>query len=318
MDKFVCSKGKRYSGSDGKWCKVGNKDHLDMHKILGNFDAFVEDMRLAKIAPWPEQSKPLGLKDQVKVCPNATPRQMHNFHFDSYSYHLVGGDGQQLKSSNRTIFIPSRGRHNLQLLERWPEVPNTSIVVFVPWFELMLYEEWRTNDAMLFLAVLPLLQDVECIGFTRHHIFHFAQMTGLAEFWMIDDSVDVTNIRRDEERVDLTAMLEDVEKKMDSEADCLLMGINTVNAYKKTSLAKLEKERYPQNRRAPTSIVRVYCGETDKGTHFTNHYCPKLPCREDIVFAAKIIKGGNSVLLDRRHTFTDDAIEIGGVAAFYS
>lgn len=325
LSDFSCSCGTRYNGCDKNWVKKG-EDKLDIEKILGDDDSlksFTEDMKTLKPKSWPSHI----IKDSAAVnCPKMPLRSKHSVVHDGYTYVMVGGDSEGISEAKRAVFIPSLGRYKLPLFD-WPDDLKSKIVVFVAWYELMLYEEWRTNNHVMFLTVIPHVDDVECIGFARHHIFKFAQNIGRQYLWMIDDSVPVDQLQEGiidlkEEKitskpVGLSVVFEEVEAKMVEEKVCLLMGINTTNAITYTKSTTLHQNRYLRNERTPTSMVYVFCGEFNDDTYCPNFYLADLPCREDVLCAAQIIKFGNEVIIDRKYHFVDKPIAVGGAQQFF-
>ena len=299
---------------------MGEADKLDIEKILRDDKSlrdFTEDMKKLEIKSWPSQI----IKDEhsaaVKYREMSLRSKQSEVH-DGYTYVMVGGNSEGISKAKRAVFIPSLGRYKLHLFD-WPDDLDAKIVVFVAWYELMLYEEWRTNDHVMFLTVIPHVNDVECIGFARHHIFKFAQNIKRRYLWMIDDSVPVDELKAgiDGEAVELLRVFGDVERKMKKETECLLMGINTTKAIQSTKPATLADNRYHCNTRTPTSMVYVFCGKFTDGQYCRNFYLADLPCREDVLCAAQIIKDGNDVIIDRMYHFIDKPITVGGVKEYF-
>lgn len=178
LSNFSCNCGKRYNGCDTNWVKEG-EEKLDIELILHDdlsLKSFTKDMKKLKPQSWPSRI----IKDEHSAavnCHQMSLRSKHSEVHDGYTYVMVGGNSEGISKAKRAVFIPSLGRYKLHLFD-WPDDLDAKMVVFVAWYELMLYEEWRTNDHVMFLTVIPLVGDVECIGFARHHIFKFAQNIG--------------------------------------------------------------------------------------------------------------------------------------------
>ena len=296
------------------------EDELDIEKILHDDLSFTEDMKKLKPELWSSHI----VKDEHSAavnCRQMSLRSKHSKVHDGNTYVMVGGNSEGISKAKRVVFIPSLGRYKLHLFD-WPVDLDAKIVVFVAMYELMLYEEWRTNDCVMFLTVIPHVGDVECIGFARHHIFKFAQNIGRWHLWMIDDSVPVNELKVGftGAKVKLLDVFADVEEKMDEEKQCLLMGINTTHAIQSTKPETLADNRYHRNKRTPTSMVYVFCGKFSDGDgeYCPNFYLVDLPCREDVLCAAQIIKAGFEVIIDRIYDFIDKPITVGGVKEYFT
>ena len=138
---------------------------------------------------------------------------------------------------------------------------------------------------------------------------------------MIDDSVPVNELKVGitGAKVKLLDVFADLEAKMDEEEQCLLMGINTTHAIQSTKSVTLADNRYHCNKRTPTSMVYVFCGKFSDGDgeYCPNFYLADLPCREDVICAAQIIKAGFEVIIDRIYHFIDKPITVGGVKEYF-
>lgn len=250
-------------------------DKLDFDKILVSLESFTKDKKKLKPKSWPSKTTK-NEHSAAENCRKMPLRSKHSVVHDGYTYVTVGGESIGIYKAKRAVFIPSLGRYNQPLFD-WTDGLDAKIVVFVAWYELMLYEEWRTNDCVMFLTLIPHVNNVECIGFARLHIFKFAQNIGRKDLWMIDDSVPVKELKVIERApVELLDVFAAVEEKMDLEEKCLLMGINTTYAIQATNPITLADNRYHLNRRTPTSMVHVYCGQFTSGKNCPNFYLPTL------------------------------------------
>ena len=303
-----------------------------------NYQKFVESVqehRNSGVPYWREstaaadQDEPQDTSEEPDLLASDDPRMScarvaiegTTFHFSGLK-ELVDLDGQLKDTEQRVVFTPSRGRsRTASLVDFDPSLMKrkTMSVVFVCHLEQDEYSQCWGGSRLIVGT------DHNTIGRARAHILRLARYWGLKTYWQVDDSVPWKGFYRGlvKEPLDPTGtpmdasdVLDEVEEEAE-ENGWALTGLPSTFSFRGAATHSRRSSRYstllPQiNIRAPTSFVLVNCSLIPEDLTYDR----RLPSKEDIIFAGRVVMAGADVAIYREIHFKDDAMTNGGCSEF--
>ena len=145
-----------------------------------------------------------------------------------------------------------------------------------------------------------------------YHIVQLARHWGLDEFWMIDDSVPMSELKqmtwKFSERLDKAISFKDVilavKSLQEKYRNAALIGLTSTHS---VQTLKETPSRCYINTRTPTTCVFVCLKNVPPNVI----YDARLPSKEDVMFAAILIAVGKDIIIDRHIHFEDRAFAEG-------
>ena len=323
LENFRCIKGKRYLLPEKWYYKSGEDELLNVREALTNLQDFVRDVRSLSPKQYQCESNVdvADLQEPLEQGPAVVEKAFtlhHGGNESEYKYagprNILNRKGKLRSNYKRVILTPSKGRWDIGLL-RWSseeELVETLGVVVVPLNELEKYSE-KWGKTRLIIGV-----DYECVGGVRYHIIQLARHWELKTFWMIDDSVPTSMLYEKtwgNEKGDPILRFDHVLGTIESMpalrrfSKAVLIGL--ASTYSIQTL-KEEADQYAVNTRTPTSCIFVCLKNVPEDLN----YEPRLPSKEDVIFAAQLIDAGKDVIIDRYIHFKDYPFRVGGCADY--
>ena len=325
LANFRCTEGTHYQVAD-EWCvKVGEPypgKRFNFEKVLDpsnplNYERFVESVAR-------------GLtEDQMSVNGEVFEYCGHEDALD-----ISRGRKEirlQERSRKRVLFVPSKGRwHRDVPTDLFWEDQVTTKILLVPFEERRDYSKRFGEDG--WLVISPVHDPHGTIGHARACILKLARFWNLPQIWVMDDSVPTSQFKETsftwtdqrtpqcDQVVPFITTLERIEMAMASmnepvrdnrddhsekhrEARACMIGPTSTRSVKTVKDAKEQI-----NHRAPTSIVLLdLSGIPEKLT-----YDSRLPFKEDIIFAGRLVQAGLKVAVYRKLHFIDIPMSTGG------
>ena len=323
---FICTEGEHYQVAD-EWCKKvrgrypGKRFNFERVLDPSNYERFVEsvvgDLTDDQMSVDGEVFEYCGNEDALDISRGRKEIRL------------------QERSRKRVLFVPSKGRWHRDVRTDllWEDRVTTKILL-VPFEERRDYSKRFGEDG--WLVISPVHDPHGTIGHARACILKLARFWNLPQIWVMDDSVPTSQFketsftRTDQGRYERTPQcdnvvpfittLERIEMAMASmnepvrdnrddhsekhrEAPVCMIGPTSTRSVKTVEDAKEQI-----NHRAPTSIVLLdLSGIPEKLT-----YDSRLPFKEDIIFAGRLVQANLNVVVYRKLHFIDIYMSTGG------
>ena len=334
LKHFSCCQGQDYK-VEAEWCKEAEGlfpgPHFDLEKALlpENYDRFVTSVarRLTdnQISVNGEAFEICGNKDALDTSRGSRHTRLKR------------------PRCRRVLFVPSKGRWSSSDVRsnlKWKDSTTdriTTRILLVPFEERGDYSKQYGDK---WLVISPVHDRHRTVGHARACILMLARNWELPKIWIMDDSVPTGSIRstsfnRDGERSSkndklipfrsvlqrmarsMTSMEEeiaDMDQAIEAETDedrmqqpVAIMGV--------TSTRSVENVRHcdPQvNYRAPTALTLLNLKIIPDGITYDS----RLPYKEDVIFAGRLIQAGVKVVVYRELHFKDTFLSTGGCSEF--
>ena len=330
LSHFSCCEGKDYK-VEAEWCKeVGGRfpsTHFDLEKALLplNYERFVTSVA-RRLTP-----NQISVNGEVfELCGNKDA-----LHTSRGSRHT------RLTRSRRrrVLFVPSKGRWSSSEVRsnlKWTDSTTTRILL-VPFEERGDYSSWFGDE---WLVISPVHDRHRTIGHARACILMLARYWKLPKIWIMDDSVPTGSIRStsfngDGERSSkndelipfrnvlrsvtsaMTSMKEeiaDMDQATEAETDedgmqqsVAIMGVTSTR-----SVGNVRRCDPQVNYRAPTALTLLNLEVIPDDITYDS----RLPYKEDVIFAGRLIQARVKVAVYRELHFKDTFLPTGGCSEF--
>ena len=348
LRNFRCQQGAGHFPVAGEWCKeildqYGSKryysTHFDLEKVLHN--PFNYERFIATIPYGPVKDRPLSIDGDLTMA----SRMSVNGEIFAYCGNTAvldtsrGRKGFHLPSCQRVIFVPSKGRWDVDDITinlTW-KADGTVRILIVPMEEISAYGERFGHKGWLIIS--PVCDPHRTIGSARACILKLARFWDLAQIWMMDDSVPTGMIKEtsfcpfSDRRTPTHDMpiafhiaVQRVEHAMASPEEVLVDADNIFRNVEdehwgpvamiglpSTRSVENIRDSDPQvNHRTPTSLILLNLNNIPD----TLTYDSRLRYKEDVIFAGRLIQAGLKIVVYRELHFTDTYLAIGGCSEY--